>query len=131
MPTKKQTEDNEDNSVDLDNEAYIGTSPEYRNSAYDINAPSLSEDEDVKALEQAAKEREVAIEEAEPGFRGYVTNTPHPTEATTPSSKTIEDNRLVGAAALTDAKAAATSNDGTDTPADGEGTQEGDTPFGG
>lgn len=99
---KKDTQDTQDdkadeNSLDNDNPAYVGVSPEYKNSAIKAEAPAYSDDEDLKAAEEAAKAHEVAIEEASAniGHRGYEPTTPHPSKAKQPASDTIERNRRI------------------------------------
>jgi hypothetical protein len=119
-------QESDDNSLATSDDGYVGVSPEYRNAAWDTDKPLLSEDEDARAIEEAAKEREKAREEesARVGFRGYEPNTPHPAEATQPAAARIEQNRTVEAAAAADAQAKL---DGTS----GDGAADaGSSPFG-
>ena len=92
--------ENDENSVRFDDEGYVGVSDEYRNAAYDKNAPSRSEDDDLAADEQRAKEDEVLTAEAGKniGFRGYAPDTPHPSERRGPAEDYIEGNRAVARA---------------------------------
>ena len=94
----EETPTDGDNSVDLENDAYVGVDTEYRNHAYDHLAPmKAEEDEDARKIEEQAKEHEVirAIEGQNVGFRGYATETPHPSERENPADKYINANRQI------------------------------------
>jgi len=114
-------QEGEDNSLATSDDAYVGVSPEYRNAANDTDKPLVSEDDDLRTLEEAAKDREREAEEAakKVGFRGYEPTTPHPREATQPAAARIEQNRAVEAAAANDARAkleASSSSEPTGSP---------------
>lgn len=74
--------DNEANSLRVDDEAYVGTSTEYRNDAYGKASPKFSEDEDLAEVEYASKdaELETANLAQNVGFRGYAPTLVHPSE---------------------------------------------------
>lgn len=118
----------DDNSLDVDNEAYIGVDPMYRNHANDTDAPGIAKGKE-GAVEREAKEREKEREEkaAKVGFRGYEPNTPHPSEAKQPAGETIDRNR-----AIQDAQVAAATggSDGSDDDSN-DGESKGEEPFGG
>lgn len=103
--------ESDDNSVFVSDDGYVGTAPEYRNAANEVDRPLQSEDEDQKKIEEAAKEderlREVAA--AKVGFRGYAPETPHPSERTQPASVLANQQRdaAAGFAALGKAAEAA------------------------
>lgn len=74
--------ESDDNSILLEDEGYVGVSTEYRNAAYEKNAPLRSEDDDAAEVEAVAKDAEIAtaIKGEQVGFRGFKTDTPHPSE---------------------------------------------------
>lgn len=119
--------ESDDNAVAVSEEGYVGVSPEYRNHAYDTEAPLKSEDGDAVKLEEAAKANEIEREKesAKVGHRGYEPNTPHPSEAKTPATDTIERNRAIVEGQAAQA-AATTSGDGGS--GDGGEGKDGDTP---
>ena len=103
--------DEGDNSVLLDDEGYVGVETEYRNAAYDKNAPMRSEDEDAAKIEADAKEGEIltALAGEQVGFRGYATNTPHPSER-----KNLADEALRNRARIDEEARQEVRNGGTD-----------------
>lgn len=63
--------EDDDNSIDVQNEAYVGVDPEYRNAANDTDRPLDSEDKATAALEQRAKDHG----QTTTGPHGYTTRT--------------------------------------------------------
>lgn len=120
--------ESDDNAIDASNEAYVGVDPAYRNHAYDINAPLVSDDEDAAEAERAAKDREKDAEEraSRIGPHGYEPNAPHPSEAVQPATEAIQQNRSIQAAAVAAAEAKADSG-----ASDDDASAEGSTPFNG
>lgn len=99
--------DRSDNSVAISNDAYVGTSPEYQNYADDTQAPSLSEDDATRAIEEQAVETEEALKRPVSATNTRLTydpETPHPSERTKPQDAYIEGNRALMEKAVNDAK---------------------------
>jgi len=64
-------DENEDNSIDVSNEAYVGVDPEYRNAAYPTDSPLNSENPETAALEERARNHG----QTTTGIHGYTTMT--------------------------------------------------------
>lgn len=116
--------------------AFIGAAPEYREAAYDTEAPVLApEDTDVGKVERNASEVEQArAEEAKKvGFRGYAANPVHPSKARQPAQDYIEQNRaiLAGQVAQAEQAQAQAAQQAVEGGGEGEGGDDGsggDTP---
>lgn len=113
------------NSVDAENDAYVGVDAQYQNHAYPVDEPMLAEDDD--GVEAALVERAQATEAANTidpervpnPHLGFEPITPHPTEATKPTDEYIAGNRAMAQAM---AESAAERN------AEKAAAAEGDTP---
>lgn len=69
-----------DNSIDTDNEAYVGIEPERQNHAWDTDKPMVSEDEDEAARAAHQKEIEEGNKFTTLNRQGSTPKGVHPTE---------------------------------------------------
>lgn len=63
-----------DNAIDVSNEEYIGVNPEYKNHAYDTEAPlatSSKDDKETAAIEERAKAYEAEFTDLEVNRAGH------------------------------------------------------------
>lgn len=99
-------QESDDNSIDVSNPAYVGVSEEYRNHANDSDAPQISEDEDVAAMEEYAAAHEEEMRADISPATGHSVSDVHPSEATKGGSEDIvQQNRAIQKAAAAKAEA--------------------------
>jgi hypothetical protein len=88
----------DDNAIFASEEEFIGVSPEYKEHAWDTDAPYSSQDEGPTAEAEA----EAAVQKAEAeklarapqiGRGGFTVNATHPSERRQPAADYIEKNR--------------------------------------
>ena len=123
----------DDNSVLLEDEGFVGVSTEYRNAAYDSSKPLRSEDEDAAKVEELAKAAEVetAMRGEQVGFRGFKTDTPHPSERKNLADEALKHRARQDEEARQEARHEAQVNDDADTEEDDETeTTQSRNPFG-
>lgn len=99
-------QESDDNSIDVSNPAYVGVTDEYRNHANDTDAPQISEDEDVAAMEEYAAAHEEEMRAEVSPATGHSVSDVHPSEATKGGSEDIvQQNRAIQKAAAAKAEA--------------------------
>jgi hypothetical protein len=112
-----QAEAEGDNSLLTNDDAFVGVDAMYQNAANETDAPAAFPDPEKVDDDDAFHKREaeaakrvnegiaqVTMDSESIGHRGYVSDVPHPSAATTPASGTIEANRVLQQAAVQEAE---------------------------